>query len=106
MASTNPSTHITQVKDGSIVSGNLKSEDSIRIDGYITGDLISKEKIIVGSNGQVGGNLNGMDITIEGFVNGDVVTKGFLQIASSAKIYGKFSRRRLLLKKEPNSMAR
>ena len=76
MAAITPSTHITQIRQGSIITGNLKSEQSIRVDGNITGDLLSNEKIIIGVNGEIGGNLRGTDITIEGYVNGDVMCKG------------------------------
>ncbi|MGW8123833.1 bactofilin family protein [Roseivirga echinicomitans] len=89
MAAITPSTHITQIRQGSIITGNLKSEQSIRVDGTITGDLLSNEKIIIGINGQIGGNLRGIDITIEGFVNGDVMCKGFLHITKDSKVYGK-----------------
>ncbi len=85
----NPSTHITQVRQGSIISGNMVSEHSIRVDGFVTGDLISGEKIIIGSHGEIGGNLSGTDISIEGYVNGDVVSNGHLHISSNAKVYGK-----------------
>tara|TARA_R110001592_G_scaffold55740_7_gene170397 strand:+ start:327 stop:785 length:459 start_codon:yes stop_codon:yes gene_type:complete len=89
MAIITPSTHITQIKQGSIITGNLKSSQSIRVDGIVTGDLLSDEKIIIGMNGEIGGNLRGIDITIEGYVNGDVMTKGFLHITKTAKVYGK-----------------
>lgn len=85
----NPSTYITQIRSGSVISGNMKSEHSIRIDGYVTGDLVSAEKIIIGSHGEIGGNLGGSDITIEGYVNGDVFANGHLHISQAAKIYGK-----------------
>ena len=89
MAANSPSTHITQIKHGSVVKGNMQSEDSIRVDGHITGDLISKAKIIVGDNGHIGGALSGSDVTVQGFVNGDIIATGFLQVSSLAKIYGK-----------------
>lgn len=85
----NPSTYITQIRQGSVISGNMNSEHSIRVDGFVTGDLISGEKIIIGSNGEIGGNLSGTDITIEGYVNGDVVSNGLLHISNKAKIFGK-----------------
>ena len=94
-----PSTHITQIKNGSVVMGNISSEDSIRVDGHITGDLISKEKIIIGSNGHIGGALSGTDITIDGFVIGDIVSSGFLQITSEAKIYGKIFAKEIAIEK-------
>ncbi|GHE72443.1 MULTISPECIES: polymer-forming cytoskeletal protein [Roseivirga] len=88
-ATNNPSTLITQIREGSVISGNMKSEHSIRVDGFVTGDLISGEKIIVGSHGEIGGNLSGSDITIEGYVNGDVLSNGHLHLAQNARIYGK-----------------
>ncbi|KYG73688.1 MULTISPECIES: polymer-forming cytoskeletal protein [Roseivirga] len=85
----NPSTYITQIRNGSVISGNMKSEHSIRVDGHVTGDLVSQEKIIIGSHGEIGGNLSGADITIDGYVNGDVLSNGHLHISQAGKIYGK-----------------
>ena len=89
MANNNPSTYITQIKQGSIITGNMKSEHSIRVDGSVTGDLVSSEKIIVGGHGRIGGNLKGTDITIEGTVEGDVLADGMLHLSSVAKIQGR-----------------
>ncbi|KYG82951.1 hypothetical protein AWW67_05855 [Roseivirga seohaensis] len=99
MAAITPSTHITQIKQGSIITGNLKSSQSIRVDGNITGDLLSDEKIIIGINGEIGGNLRGIDITVEGFVNGDVMCKGFLHVTKSAKIFGKIYAKEISIEK-------
>lgn len=85
----NPSTYITQIRSGSVISGNMKSEHSIRVDGHVTGDLISVERIIIGAHGEIGGNLGGSDITIDGYVNGDVFANGHLHVSQTAKIYGK-----------------
>lgn len=84
-----PSTYVTQIREGSVISGNMRSEQSIRVDGFVTGDLISGEKIIIGSCGEIGGNLSGADITIEGYVNGDVLANGLLHITKDARIFGK-----------------
>lgn len=99
MASITPSTHITQIRQGSIITGNLKSDQSIRVDGNITGDLLSDDKIIIGIHGEIGGNLRGIDITVEGFVNGDVMSKGFLHITKSAKIFGKIYAKEISIEK-------
>lgn len=85
----NPSTHITQIRNGSLISGNMKSDHSIRVDGHVTGDLISAERIIIGAHGEIGGNLSGSDITIEGYVNGDVISNGNLHISQAGRVYGK-----------------
>jgi cytoskeletal protein CcmA (bactofilin family) len=93
--SVNPSTYITQIRHGSVISGNMKSEHSIRVDGYVTGDLVSGERIIIGEHGEIGGNLSGTDITIDGYVNGDVIANGLLHISKSAKIFGKIYAKRI-----------
>jgi cytoskeletal protein CcmA (bactofilin family) len=98
-ASITPSTQITQIKEGSIISGNLKSKQSIRVDGHITGDLLSDEKIIVGIHGEIGGNLRGTDITIEGFVNGDVMSKGIVHITAKARIFGEIYAKEISIEK-------
>lgn len=94
-ATNNPSTYITQVRNGSVISGNMKSEHSIRVDGFVTGDLVSNEKIIIGEHGEIGGNLSGTDITIEGYVNGDVIANGLLHLSRGARIYGKIYSKRI-----------
>jgi len=88
LSNSNPSTYITQIKEGSVIKGNMESAQSIRVDGFITGDLISKEKIIIGEMGEIGGNLSGGDISIDGFINGDVISNGLLKLSSSSKVYG------------------
>ena len=92
---TNPSIYITQIREGSVIAGNIKSEHSIRVDGFVTGDLTSSVKIIIGKHGEIGGNLIGSDITIEGLVNGDVAANGNLHLTASAKIQGKLFAKQL-----------
>lgn len=91
----NPSTHLTQLKQGCVVKGNLKSAQSIRVDGFVTGDLISDEKIIIGNHGEIGGNLIGLDISIDGYVNGDVLASGVLSIGAKAQVFGKIYARQI-----------
>lgn len=95
LSNSNPSTYITQIKEGSVIKGNMESPHSIRVDGFITGDLLSQEKIIVGSMGEIGGNLSGGDISIEGYINGDVIANGLLQLSGSAKVYGSIFARQI-----------
>lgn len=97
--SNNPSVNITQIKKGSVISGNMQSKHSIRVDGHIEGDLVSEEKIIVGAHGEIGGNLSGADITIEGYVTGDVMSKGNLHVSNNAEIAGHIYAREISIDK-------
>ena len=98
-ATHNPSVNITQIKKGSAIKGNLRSEHSIRVDGFVAGDLISQEKIIIGQHGEIGGNLSGADITLEGQVNGDIMSNGLLQITRTAVVSGKVFAKEISIEK-------
>lgn len=83
-----PSVNITQIKEGSVISGTMQSSHSIRVDGMVTGDMISEEKIIVGQQADIEGNLFASDLTIQGRIKGQVTANGQLQVMATAKIDG------------------
>lgn len=97
--SNNPSVNITQIKKGSVIHGDMESKHSIRVDGFVTGDLISSEKVIIGTHGEIGGNLSAADVTVEGFVMGDVMVTGILHIAQEAEINGQIYAREISVEK-------
>ena len=83
----NSSSYITQVRLGSVISGDIKSVHSIRIDGFLTGNL-SSEKIVVAEHSEIEGNISSSDITVKGYVKGDIIATGLLQVLAEAKIEG------------------
>jgi cytoskeletal protein CcmA (bactofilin family) len=66
----------------------LKSEDSIRIDGLFNGNIISGDTVIVSSTGIVTGNIYGCKIIIAGKVEGNLICTEITRIASTANIHG------------------
>lgn len=98
-AASNHSVNITQVRVGSVITGNMNSKHSIRVDGHVTGDLVSEEKVIIGIHGEIGGNLSGSDITIEGYVEGDVFTKGSVHVAANAMVVGRIFSKEISIEK-------
>ena len=84
----NSSSYITQVRLGSVISGDIKSVHSIRIDGFLTGNLSSDEKIVVAEHSEIEGNISSSDITVKGYVKGDIIATGLLQVLAEAKIEG------------------
>ena len=95
----NPSVNITQIKKGSVITGNMESKHSIRVDGHVAGDLKSEEKVIIGIHGEIGGNLGATDITIEGYVYGDVFAKGNLHVSKNAEIEGEVYAKEISIEK-------
>ena len=78
----------TLIGEGSCFEGNIQSEDTIRIDGKIHGEIRAGRDIIIGEKAFVKGNLFGSNIIISGKVEGNVEAKGQLRLTVSAQLTG------------------
>lgn len=72
------------------VQGNIVSQTDIRIDGTIVGDVESAAKIVIGSTGNVLGQIRCEDLTVEGIVEGDIFVNKTLFLRKTSKI-GQFT---------------
>ena len=61
----------TVIGKGTTSVGSLKSENGIRIDGRLEGDVES-ESVSIGETGQVDGTVTGENVHIAGVIHGDV----------------------------------
>lgn len=77
----------TLIGEQCAVQGNLTSQNSIKIEGGIVGNVISDGMIIIGENGWVKGNTQAKELLVFGRIEGDIVTQN-LDLKSSACITG------------------
>lgn len=68
--------------------GDVNSSASVKIEGDLTGNVVSKGDIIVGNVASIKGDLTGVNLTIGGRVLGNVVCSGLLQVGATGKISG------------------
>ena len=78
----------TLISSGTILKGDVKSDNDLRIDGTIKGNVISSAKIIVGPSGIVEGNIQGVNADITGKVIGNIAVKELLQLKGECNIDG------------------
>ena len=78
----------TLISPGTILNGDVKSENDLRIDGTIKGNVKSDAKIIIGATGFVEGNVEGANADIYGRVAGNVGVKELLQLREQGNIEG------------------
>ena len=71
------------------ITGNIGGQGNLHIDGRVDGD-VSCASLIIGSSGQVNGNITAEDAKIAGSVTGTVAAK-VLTVESSARITGDLS---------------
>lgn len=82
------STTATLISAGTVLQGDLKSENDLRIDGTIQGNVTSKAKIIVGPEGFVEGAIDGAQADVAGKVKGDIVVKELAQLRAKSNVQG------------------
>lgn len=78
----------TLISPGTIFKGDVKSENDLRIDGTIHGNVKSSSKIIVGPGGYVEGNIEGANADVVGKVKGNIHVKELLQLKEQGNVEG------------------
>ena len=77
----------TLIGPGSFVSGDIKINGFIRIDGDIKGKIESSSNIIIGERAKIQGNITASSIVVGGIVLGDITaTKGIKLLSTSVVI--------------------
>lgn len=71
---------------GSHIEGDLHFEDTFRIDGRLTGRVVSKGDLVVGEQGQIEGEIRVGRLFISGTVKGSVVADQRVEITSRGKV--------------------
>ena len=78
----------TLISEGTNLQGDVKSENDLRIDGTIHGNVISSAKVVIGPTGLVEGNIHGKQADITGKVNGNITVMEVLQLRGECNVKG------------------
>ncbi|HXH17514.1 MAG TPA: polymer-forming cytoskeletal protein [Chitinophagales bacterium] len=82
------SNQTNQFCEGTVIEGEIKSSNDIRLDGAIHGILFSTAKIVIGQKGKVDGEIRCQNADISGNVKGRVEVKDLLFLKATANIEG------------------
>lgn len=72
---------------GSQIEGDLQFEDTFRVDGKLSGRVISNGDLVVGEQGQVEGEIRVGRIFVSGTVRGSVRAGQQVEITSRGKVH-------------------
>lgn len=86
---------------GTEITGDIKSNGDIRIDGALNGNLNTTGKVVVGETGRVKGEINCKNSEVLGEINGKIKVGELLSLKATAKINGDIITKRLAI--EPGS---
>jgi len=79
---------INLIGNGTDIKGSINSNGDIRIDGTLVGSIISTGKVVVGSTGNVDGDITCQNADFSGIVKAKVIVSELLSLKASANLMG------------------
>jgi cytoskeletal protein CcmA (bactofilin family) len=79
---------VNLIGNGTKIVGDINSHGDVRIDGHLTGNIITSGKFVLGPNGVVEGNIQSNNADLSGEVKGVVTVAEMLSLKSTARING------------------
>lgn len=78
----------TLIGAGTTLKGDITSNNDLRVDGTVLGNIKCLAKIVIGSSGIVEGDITGNQADIVGKVTGNVRSKDLLQLRGNCVVKG------------------
>ncbi len=88
----------TIIAKGTKITGNIDMQGSLRIDGYLKGQVNSSETLSVGGTGVVEGEVRVKEAVVGGKVLGNLVATERVELESNASIMGDVKTRVFVIK--------
>lgn len=71
-----------------LFEGLLTTDETVRIDGLLKGEIRSEGSVIIGETGRVDGNIHAQDILVAGFVDGNIICDERMEVTSTGMVVG------------------
>jgi len=82
------STTINLISNGTEITGDIRSQGDIRIDGVLIGNLSTKGKVVIGNTGKVKGEVICKNSEVSGEIEGKINVSQLLTLKVSSAING------------------
>lgn len=88
MGKENTGNAVNLLCEGTMIVGDIKTKNDIRIDGILKGKIITSGRLVVGSTAKIEGNIDCANVDVMGVVLGDVQASGIVSLKAQAKLIG------------------
>ena len=85
------------IDSGSRLVGELRFDDTFRVDGRVEGRIHSSGRLVVGDSGEIEGEVHVAHVHVAGTIRGTVTDAEKVEIAAGGKIYGELRTRSLIV---------
>ena len=84
---------LTVIAEGVNVEGKIYSRGSTRIDGRVTGEIISEKELVIGKEGKVDASVKTTNAVISGNFKGEMIASGEVEITSTGRFVGNLTQK-------------
>lgn len=98
----NDSNAINIIGVGTEITGDVNTNGDIRIDGFLSGNVVTEGKLVVGETGKIKGEVHCKNSEVLGMIEGKIKVRELVTLKSSARIYGDIVTQKLSI--EPGSL--
>ncbi len=93
---------VTLIATGTTILGDVNSENDVRIDGKVVGNILSKGRVVLGENAILDGTITASNAEIAGTINGSLLISEITQIKATGKVLGDLTTQKLVV--EPGAI--
>jgi cytoskeletal protein CcmA (bactofilin family) len=93
---------INIIRKGTEIKGDITCSGDIRVDGVLSGTIISEGKLVVGISGVIDGEITCKNADVSGKIKAKLVVKELLQLKASANILGDINTNKLSIEPGAN----
>lgn len=79
---------LNRIVEGTDITGDIKSDSNIRIDGRLKGNIHTKGRLVIGAAGNIEGEIICENADIEGTFKGKITVNQLLSLKATAKLNG------------------
>lgn len=87
-ADINAPERLNRIVEGTTIKGEISSASNIRIDGFVSGTITTKGRLVVGPKGKIEGDVVCSNAEVEGTIDGQLKVNELLSLRATAKISG------------------
>jgi cytoskeletal protein CcmA (bactofilin family) len=93
---------INLIGAGTVINGEIKANGDIRIDGSLTGSVVSKGKVVIGPTGFVDGEIVCQSADVSGKITGNITVAELLTLKQTANLKGEINTNKLSIEPGAN----
>lgn len=82
---------------GTEFEGTIRTSETVRVEGFVKGNIISEGTLIIGNGGKVDGKIEASNILVGGEVYGELYASSKIEANASGRIYGNIHTKSLIV---------